>query len=167
MRRFLLPLLLFFVLMPGFVQAQQLLTLVPSRVSGITATTTTVATFTLPPSPGQAPILQVLLNITAGGTATGSMTIFIEDSEDGGTTWNDVISSNAFALGAAVITQHFYVQGHIASTATSGAAHAVETLTAGTTRQGPFAPLMRVREKITGPSGTPVGATYTITAVLR
>ena len=166
MRRYLLPLALLAALVaPTVASAQQLVTLVPSRVSGITAVTTTVATFTLPPS--VTPTLQVLLNITAGGTATGSMTIFIEDSVDGGTTWNDVISSNAFALGAAVITQHFYLNGHIASTATSGAVDAVETLAAGTTRQGPFAQLMRVREKITGPAGSPVGATYTITAVLR
>jgi hypothetical protein len=164
MRRLVLTLALF--LFATTLQAQQLVTIVPSRTSGITAVTTTVATVTLPPSV-DAPMMNVLINITAGGTATGTMQLWIEDSADGGTTWNDVISSNTFALGAAAVTQAFFVQGGIASTATSGAAQAVETLAAGTTRQGVYSPLMRVREKITSPSGSPVGATYTITAVVR
>jgi hypothetical protein len=138
-------------------------TIQPSVVSGVAATTVTRNQVTTPP--GYA--VNVLLNITAGGTATGTLTIFIEDSADGGTTWDDVVSSNAFLLGAAAITQRFFVQGAIASTATSGSAAAVETLAAGTTRQGPFGRLWRVREKLTGPAGSPVGATYTITATFQ
>jgi hypothetical protein len=136
----------------------------PSQVSGVAATTLTRNTVTLPPG---VYAVNVLLRITAGGTATGTLTIFIEDSPDGGTTWDDVVSSNTFALGAAAITQRFFVQGAIASTATSGSAAAAETLAAGTTRQGPFARLWRVREKIATPSGSPVGATYTITATFQ
>lgn len=146
-------------------QAQPaVLTIQPSQVSGVAATTLTRNIVTLPSNATSA---DVLLNITAGGTATGALTIFIEDSADGGTTWDDVVSSNSFALGAAVITQRFFVNGLIASTATSGSAAAAETLAAGTTRQGPFSPMWRVREKLTGPAGSPVGATYTITAVVK
>jgi hypothetical protein len=136
----------------------------PAQVSGITATTVTRSQVTLPQGVYS---VNVLINITAGGTATGALTIFLEDSADGGTTWDDVVSSNSFALGAAAITQRFFVQGAIASTATSGSAAAVETLAAGTTRQGPFARQWRVREKLTGPAGSPVGATYTITATFQ
>lgn len=141
-----------------------LITLQASQVSGVAATTVTRQTTT---GLTACKTLDVLLNITATGTATGTLTIFVEDSADGGTTWDDVISSNTFALGAAVVTQRFFVNGYIASTATSGSAAAAETLAAGTTRQGPFADRFRVREKIATPSGSPVGATYTITAVCK
>src|SRR5262245_4660098 len=33
----------------------------------------------------------ILINITGGGAATNSLQLFIEDSFDGGTTWNDLI----------------------------------------------------------------------------
>lgn len=135
----------------------------PAQVSAITNGTTTRNQSLLPPCHA----LDVLLNITTTGTATGTLTIFVQDSADGGTTWDDVISSNTFALGAAVITQRFMVQGSIASTITSGSAAAREALAAGTTRQGPFGDRLRVREVIASASGSPVGATYTITAVCK
>jgi hypothetical protein len=146
----------------------------PSQVSGVTAVTTTRNQVRIPDGSYTA---DILINITAGGTATGTLQLWIEDSADGGTTWDDLVSSLTFALGAAPITQRFFVVAEggvpsIVTTATAtvitqGSAAATETLAAGSARQGPFGPLWRVREKITAPSGSPVGATYTITAALR
>src|SRR6185436_14169314 len=167
-------LVLALLLVSTVAQAQpSFMTIQPSQVSGITATTVTRNTVILPTlQPGAG--AEFLLNITAGGTATGTLQIWLEDSVDGGTTWDDLCSSLTFALGAAVVTQRFFVSGQVvpstittaASTnITQGSAAAVETLAAGSCRQGPFGSVIRVREKITGPSGSPVGATYTITGV--
>lgn len=137
-------------------------TIQPSQASAIVNGTVTRNQVALPPCN----VLDVLLNITGGGAATGSLTLFVQDTADGGTTWDDVISSNAFALGAAVITQRFIVNGLIASTIASGSAAVREALAAGTTRQGPFGNLLRVREVMAGII-TPTAATYTITAVCK
>jgi len=145
----------------------------PSQVSGIAATTLTRNTFRLPPGVEQ---LDILLNITAGGTATGTLQIYLEDSVDGGTTWDDAVSSLTFALGAAVVTQRFFISTAIvpsvittaASTnITQGSPATQEALAAGSARQGPIGTQWRVREKISAPSGSPVGATYTITARVK
>lgn len=171
MKRFVVALVvaLLWVSTPVFAQGTQtrtpsLITLQPTVVSGVAATTVTRQTTT---GLTACKTLDVLLNITTTGTATGALTIFVEDSADGGLTWDDVISSNSFALGASIVTQRFFVNGYLTSSATSGSAAATETLVAGTTRQGPFGDRFRVREKMTGPSGSPVGATYTITAVCK
>lgn len=145
------------------VAAQQLLTIQPAQVSAIANGTTTRNTIVI----SNCNVLNVLLNITTTGTATGALTVFVQDSFDGGTTWDDMISSTSFALGAAVTNQRFFVNGLIASTATSGSITAREALAAGTTRQGPFGDRLRVREVIAGASGSPVGASYTITAVCK
>lgn len=150
----------------------QLITLQASQVSGITATTTTRQTTVNLDGWVNA---DILINITAGGTATGTLQLYIEDSADGGTTWDDLVSSLTFAFGAAPVTQRFFVSGRLipstVTTATStnitqGSAAAAETLAAGTARQGPIGNRLRIREKVSGPSGSPVGPTYTITAVL-
>ncbi len=155
-------------------EAQQVITIQPAQVSGILAATTTRNTVVLPR--GGYSSATVLLNITASGTATGTLQIWIEDSQDGGTTWDDLIATSSFALGAAAVVQRYFISGFalpsIITTATAanisqGSVQAVETLTAPAARQGPFGDRWRVREKITGPSGSPVGATYTITAVFR
>lgn len=143
--------------------AQQTIMIQPAQVSAIANGTITRNVTQIP----NCSVLVVLLNITTTGTATGTLTLFVQDSADGGTTWDDLISANAFALGAAVITQRFFVQGLIASAATSGSVAAREALAAGTTRQGPFGDRLRVREVIASASGSPVGATYTITAVCK
>lgn len=112
-------------------------------------------------------VMDFLLNITAGGTATGNLNIYLEDSVDGGTTWDDVVAFNTFALGSAVTTQRAVVQGALASSRASGpfVAQQIETLAAGTFRQGPFGDRIRVREVISGVSGSPAAATYRIDAV--
>jgi hypothetical protein len=142
----------------------QLIVLQPSQTSAISNGTTTRATTT---GLDAYTDLDILINITAGGTATGTLQIYLEDSVDGGTTWDDLASSNTFALGAATTTQRFIVAGKIATGATQGSAAAVETLAAGTVRAGPFGSQIRVREKISAIAGSPVGATYVITAVAK
>ena len=112
--------------------------------------------------------LDILLNITAGGAATtGTLAIFLEDSADGGTTWDDVVSSVVFTFGSAAATQRFMLQGRIATTITQGTAAATETLAAGTVRQGPFGDRIRVREVVGAITGGVTGVTYTINAVGR
>jgi hypothetical protein len=153
--------------------AQQVITLAPTTISGITATTVTVNTATIPPGAKQ---LDILWNITAGGTATGTLQIWLEDSVDNGNTWDDLCSTLTFSLGAAAARQRFFVSSDIVSqtittaaptVTTQGSANQVEAMAAGSCRQGPMGDRIRVREKITGPAGSPVGATYTITAVAR
>jgi len=167
--------LLFTLLFAALVHAQgNVITIQPSQVSGIAATTLTRNTVVLPP--GVQSTADILINITAGGTATGTLQIWLQDSADGGTTWDDLVSSNTFVLGAAAVTQRFFIAGDIIpstiATATStnitqGSAVANETMAVATARQGPFGDRIRVREKLTGPAGSPVGATYTITGIFK
>ena len=111
--------------------------------------------------------VDLLINFTGSGAAVaGTVQIFIEDSADGGTTWDDLVSSNTFTIGAAASSQHFFIAGKVATSATNGAAPAIETLGAGV-RAGPFANQWRVREKIAAANTITVGATYTITAVFK
>lgn len=146
--------------------------LVTNRVSEITDGTVTV--------PGSEygglhnyDSLLVLINVTAAGTATGTVNIRIQDSWDGGTSWDDIVSSLQLTLGSTTGTQRFVVQGNIAAatitTATSTAltmgSAVVSNLAAGSARQGPFGDRIRVRETVASTSGTPVGATYSITII--
>jgi hypothetical protein len=151
----------------------QLVTVQASQVAGIANATTTRQTTT-----GLDPYVDAncLLNITAGGTATGTLQIYVQDSQDGGTTWDDLMSSLTFSFGAAAVTQRFVISGRVvpatittaASTnITQGSAVSVEALAAGSARQGPFGPRLRVREKVSGASGSPVGPTYAITCTMR
>jgi hypothetical protein len=141
-----------------------LLTLQAAQVAAIVNGTTTRTITT-----GLDPFVDadVLINISAGGTATGTLQLFLQDSADGGTTWDDVIASNTFAFGAAAITQRFFISGRIATTATQGSAAAIETLAAGTVRAGVFGNQFRVREKVSAIGGSPVGPTYTVTGVFK
>lgn len=147
------------------VTAQTVFTMQPAQVAGITVTTLTRNSGFLPSNNYGA--IDILFRVTAGGTATGVLQVFIEDTSDGGTTWDDLCSTNTFTFGAAVANQRFFVGGGLATTATNGTAAAVETLAAGTCRQGPFGDRFRIREKVSGIAASPVGPTYTITAVLQ
>jgi hypothetical protein len=149
----------------------QLITLQASQVAGIANTTTTRTTTVNLDGWISA---NILLNITNGGAATGTLQIFLQDSVDGGTTWDDLVASNTFAFGAAAAVQRFFISGRLipstVTTATStnitqGSTVLVETLGAGSARMGPFGNRIRVREKVSGVSGSPTGPTYTITAV--
>jgi hypothetical protein len=137
-------------------------TLQGSQTSGVANATTTRTTTT---GLGIYCEALILINVTGGGVATGTLQLYLEDSVDGGTTWHDLVSSNTFTFGAATTTQLFAVSGRLATSLTQGAAATVETLAAGTVRQGPFGDRIRVREKVSGIGGSPTGVTYTISGV--
>jgi len=107
----------------------------------------------------------VLINVTNAGGTTGTLTLFIQDSWDRGTTWDDVVSSTAITLGTTSGTQRYVVQGRIATSITQGSAVSELALAAGTTRQGPFGDRIRLVEKVSGASGSPIGAIYTVTII--
>ncbi len=158
---------------PARVGAQQTITLAPSTVSGTANTTTTINTVHLPPGTRA---LDILLKVTAGGAATGTLQLWIEDSADQGATWDDLCSSLTFALGGAAVNQRFFIAGDVVSATittaastntTQGSTTVTETMAAGSARQGPFGDWIRIREKVSGVAGTPTGATYAITVVVR
>jgi len=165
MRRFVVTLALAVVIaLPAVARAQTPVTLQASQTSAIVNGTTTRNTIKIGDNYKSA---DILINITNGGAVTGTLQLFIEDSADGGVTWDDVASSNTFAFGGAAATQRFFIQGEVATSATQGSAAAVETLAAGTVRTGPFGDRFRIREKVSGVAGSPTGVTYTITAVFK
>lgn len=120
------------------VETQSMMTIQPSTTSAITNTTTTRN------------VLQVgasgythaafLVNITGGGAVTGTLNLFIQDSLDGGSTWNDLIAANTFTFGASPVTQRFTLYGDsdgpgvvrsIAGSAPAAGAEISETVPAG------------------------------------
>lgn len=157
-------------------QSKPVITLVSGRVSEITDVTTTVKFAdgnTVFAGLQDYDSLLILINVTAAGTATGTVNIRIQDSWDAGTSWDDIVSSLQLTLGTTTGTQRFVIQGNIAAatitTATSTAltmgSAVVSNLAAGSARQGPFGDRIRIRETVAGTGGTPVGATYTITLI--
>ncbi len=142
----------------------EVLTLQPSTVSGIANGSKSLQTTILAEGVNA---IEVLINITAAGGATGTLQLFIQDSCDGGVTWDDLISSNTFTFGAAITRQRFFISGEIATTATQGSANQLQALGAGTVRGGPFGDRLKVVEVVSGASGSPTGVTYTISAVAK
>lgn len=136
------------------------------QVSAITNTTTEVARFGGLEQSGATndtlggDTIMGLLNITAGGTATGTVQWYLQDSIDGGNTWDDMWASNTFTLGAATITQRFIISGQIATGITQSSAQSNMQLTNGSIRVGPFGAYFRLMEKVSGVGGSPVGCTY-------
>jgi hypothetical protein len=117
--------------------------------------------------------LLFLINVTDDGTATGALSIKIQDSWDSGTTWDDLVVSEAITLGSTSGAQRFFVQGRILSAVMTGTATTnvdqgsapVSNMAAGSARQGPFGDRIRIQETVSGSGGSPVGATYTITMI--
>ena len=109
----------------------------------------------------------ILINITAGGVATGTLTLYLQTSYDGGITWDDVCASNPFSFGAAGTTQVFAISGRISTSISMAAPQSLDAMTPGNMRVGPWGDRLRVREKVSGVSGTPTGATYTINGVFK
>lgn len=107
----------------------------------------------------------VLINVTSAGVVAGTLTLYLQDSWDGGTTWDDVVASTAITLGTTTGTQRYVVQGRIATTITQGSAVSNLALSAGTVRQGPFGDRLRLVEKLESAAGSPIGATYTVTII--
>lgn len=89
--------------------AQNLITIQASQVAGIANVTTTRNTVVL----GQIGYgsAEFLLNITGAGAATGTLQIWLQDSVDNGTTWNDLVGFSPFTFGASVIAQRIALQG--------------------------------------------------------
>jgi hypothetical protein len=140
------------------------LTLQASQVSGVVNATTTRTTTTGLDLYNN---LAILINITNAGAATGTLQLFLEDSIDGGTTWDDLVSSPTFTFGGSLTTWLFVIAGHLATSRPQGQAAQQETLAAQSARQGAFGERIRVREKVSGVGGSPTGVTYTITAVAK
>lgn len=107
----------------------------------------------------------VLINVTNAGVVAGTLTLYLQDSWDGGTTWDDVVASTAITLGTTTGTQRYVIQGRIATTITQGSAVSNLALSAGTVRQGPFGDRVRLIEKLESAAGSPIGATYTVTII--
>lgn len=101
------------------------------------------------------------------GAITGTVQWFMQDSSDG-QTWDDVISSNTFAFGAALTSQRFSVALTIAAAYqpagafTQGGPVSNLALAAGTIRNGPVASRLRIVERVTAIAGTPTGPQYRI-----
>lgn len=150
--------------LPTLLYGGGVLTLQASQTSGTTNATTTRTTTTGLDIYSD---ITILINITNAGAATGTLQLFLEDSVDSGTTWDDLVSSPAFTFGAALTNYQFTISGKISTSRPQGQAAQQETLAAGSCRQGPFGERIRVREKVSGVSGTPTGVTYTITAVAK
>ena len=146
----------------GTINYYQQVTLQASQTAAVAAGTTTRTTTT---GLGIYTMAIILINITAGGTAGTTLQLFLQDSIDGGTTWNDLVSSNTFTAGSAGTTQVFSLAGLLATSQAQGSAQTLETMTAGQARTGPWGDRIRVREKITGSGGT--GITYVISAVFH
>lgn len=156
--------------------AAQVMTLAPLTTTQVVNGTVTVNQVTLPAPEAGIFSMDILIRIVTPGAATGTIQLFIEDSVDGGTTWDDLVSSNTYALGAAIVTQHFFlvaesgppavITGAVLANITQGGPAAAETMAAGSARQGPFGAILRVREKFSG-AVAPTAATYIITAVIR
>lgn len=171
-RRLLCASLLALALVPS--AEAQIVSIQPLQTSGIANATVTRNQAQLPtPCQGS---LELVINILTAGTATGTLQIWIEDSVDAGTTWDDLVSSLTYALGAGATTQRFFISGDIvpstittaaSSNITQGSVQTQEALAAGSARQGPFGDRLRVREKISGASGSPAGANYYITGVCK
>lgn len=177
MRRKVLAVGLFVLLaaMPSSAQLVRIVTIQSAQVAGITAVTTTRNTVIISPPQAYRSVM-FLIRVTDGGTATGTLQLYLQDSQDGGTTWDDLVSSNTFAFGASTTNQRFFVStlsvpstigGSTVTNITQGSVGTNETMTAATARQGPMGDRIRVREKVSGPSGSPVGPTYVVTALFR
>lgn len=145
-----------------FMQNKAVIQLVQGRVSAITDGTTTVTEYA---GLQNYDSLLVLVNVTAAGTATGQVNLYIQDTWDGGTSWDDMAASTNISLGTTTGTQRFVIQGRIATSITQGTAVSNAALTAGTVRSGPFGDRIRLVEKVASTSGTPVGCTYSVTVI--
>lgn len=146
----------------------------PSQVSGIVnATNTRNSGIRIPEF---VEMFSILLSLAAGSVVTGNLNLFLQDSVDGGTTWDDLVAFSTFAFGAAAVTQRFMAQcsgipstinGVAVTNITQGSAAQQEAMAAGTVRQGPVGSLWRVREKVSAIAGGPTGVTYSISADIR
>lgn len=138
------------------------ITLAAAQVSAIADGTTTRAIYS---GLEHYDALLVLIRVSAAGTATGTVNLYLQDSWDNGTSWDDVLASSNITLGSTTGTQRFVIQGRIATSITQASAVSNTALAAGTVRSGPFGDRVRLQEKVASASGSPVGCTYTVTLI--
>lgn len=106
------------------------------------------------------------VRVTKAGTTAATVQLFVQDSNDGGT-WDDLLSSNAFAFTAvAGTTQRFRISQQIDSTAVQGGAVSDKALAAGTVRKGPIGSMLRIVEVIAG-AVTPVAVEYQVALTVK
>lgn len=138
------------------------ITLADAQVSAIADGTTTRAIYS---GLEHYDALLVLIRVSAAGTATGMVNLYLQDSWDNGTSWDDVLASSNITLGTTTGTQRFVIQGRIATSIAQASAVSNAALAAGTVRSGPFGDRVRLQEKVASASGTPAGCIYTVTLI--
>jgi hypothetical protein len=74
--------------------------LATAQVAAITNGTTTIGSTTVLSRTAEMSEMQFIVNITGTGAATGNLKLYVEDSPDAGTTWNDLCAGKTFAFGA-------------------------------------------------------------------
>ena len=109
--------------------------------------------------------INLLIKYLATGAATGTVQFFLQDSNDGGLTWDDVVASKTYAFGTAIVTatnetERYLVALSIDTGITQGSVVSSLALSAGTVRKGPLGGRIRLVERITGVSGSPTGCQY-------
>jgi len=159
---------------PFFVQAQAYgvqQALENSQTSATAAGTTNRTTTT---GLGFYEDIYILLNITGNGTGTGTLNLYLQDSPDGGTTWNTLVAFNTYTFATGLLTQQqFWVSGKqepssittASSTLLTQGSAPASTQTPPYARQGPWGDRIRVVEVVAG--ANTVGVIYTIQAVLK
>lgn len=139
-----------------------------SQTSGIVNATTNRTTTTLL---GLYKTGDFVLNITGAGVATGALNIYVQDSADGGTTWDDLVAFPQFAFGGTIGTWRGAVSGYSNSgrsvSANVAGAQQTATLAAGTVRTGPFGDQIKIVEVVSGVSGSPTGVTYKVNGIFK
>lgn len=116
--------------------------------------------------------INLTIKYLATGAATGTVQFFLQDSNDGGLTWDDVVASKTFAFGTAIVTatnetERYLVALSIDTGITQGSVVSSLALSAGTVRKGPLGGRIRLVERITGVSGTPTGCQYSYAMTAR
>jgi len=111
--------------------------------------------------------LRLDITMITTGAITGTVQWFLQDSCDGGQTWDDVLASNTFAFGAGLTTQRFSVALAVAFAGTQGGAVSNLALAAGTVRLGPLGSKIRIVERITLIAGSPVAPQYRIGLTIK
>src|SRR5262245_55388181 len=134
------------------------------QASQVAAAATGTTTRTITTGLGNYIDASIVINVTSGGSGVGTLRLYLEDSFDGGTTWND-LAAYAFTFGAAGTTGLFLISGRQPTSQAFGSAQATETMVAPMIRVGPWGDRIRVREKVAFTSGTP--PTYTISGVFK
>lgn len=100
-----------------------------------------------------------------GATAT-TVQLFVQDSHDE-ENWDDVIATTAVALNAALGSQRYFISQLLATTAAQGSALSNLALAAGTVRNGPLRPFIRIVEKIAGTTGSPAATGYRVCLTVK